>query len=58
MEWIKVVDETPNYYVDVLMCDKHGYVIAGYLNKEGDWKMEDDLNVKDVLFWMPFPIAP
>lgn len=58
-EWIKIEDEKPCEYTDVLMVDNLGQRYYGTLLIEGEnHYINDSCSGEYVTHWMPFPRLP
>ena len=53
MDWIKVSDQPPNLFQEVIICSSDNKVKAAVYLKNGKWN-----TFLDVEYWMPMPEPP
>lgn len=62
--WIKVETDLPDYDVDVLWVDEHGYRFCGEIDHDNDfpnfqsWHKDFNGNEVKIIAWMPLPEPP
>ncbi|WP_420877702.1 DUF551 domain-containing protein, partial [Rosenbergiella nectarea] len=59
MKWIKRIDKMPDDEIDVVIINKHGEAIAGFVN--GMYLDTHDgtgIDLDDAILWMPLPTPP